>query len=237
MKALRHRAPAFALAILLNMLLITALLMLGQRTIARPADERSIATFDVAQESLSKTEPARVTPPVLKPPQPIVIPTPFPTIPRPLSDEVITLLAVQDRMAATGIACDLTAPLQTALQSSGEVQVALREIPSTQRSVANAIMLWDGAWTATEDRAAASALQMVREIVVQTIVAAGPECRFQAQSGPRLVYLSSDAVTTSLAIGSGQWRWQDVFDTAQVADGDPTLSAITDRSGTTVPTK
>ncbi len=147
------------------------------------------------------------------------------------------LLALQDQMAATGIACDLTAPVQAALQSSVEVQDALQEIPTSQRSVANAIMLWDGAWTVMRDRPAASALALVRNLVVQTIAAAGPECRFQVQAGPRLVYLSNDAVTTSLAIGSGQWRWQDVVDTAQAADGEVTPYATTDRSGMTGLTK
>ena len=131
-----------------------------------------------------------------------------------------------------GGACDLTGPVQSALQANPDVRARLPMIPGDQRSVANAIMVWNAGWLHSDDAAAKNAYAAIRDAVAGAVMAAPDECRSQIQSGPRLLFLSGAILpgdrgrTTVLALGSGQWTWQQVADTAfTLADRPMTGSA------------
>lgn len=132
-------------------------------------------------------------------------------------------LAVTSASAAAepiGGACDLTDPVQSALQANPDVRARLPMIPADQRSVANAIMVWNAGWLHSDDAAAKNAYAAIRDVVAGAVMAASDACRSQIQSGPRLVFLHGVILpgdrgqTTVLALGSGQWTWQQVADTA-----------------------
>ncbi len=105
--------------------------------------------------------------------------------------------------------CAPAAALQSALASAPEVRTALAAVPTRQRSVADAIVIWNSGWAAlaSNDRAP---LASVRAVVTQTLRAMPAACLAEAVDGPRLVLIDAGAGTIVLAFGSGKWRWQDL---------------------------
>jgi hypothetical protein len=175
----------------------------------------SLSVFDISATSTNPEPPKAPQPKPVKPtrPWPVIVPPPEITLP-PANTLVVALLD-QTEGAANGGACDLTAPVQAALQSNEAVRASLPLIPPDKRSVANAIMLWKAAWLADDQQLDNNAVAVIRDVIADTIAAATPECRLQPQAGPRLLLLPGMGDTVVLAVGSGQWRWQDLLDSAQ----------------------
>ena len=126
----------------------------------------------------------------------------------PLHDPVA--LAVAASAGAAGEACQLSLWLQQALQVDPQVQQALLRIPTPARSVANAIMIWDGAWVDPRARAAPGFAD-IRAALIAGIRAAPAACQAEVISGPEFVILGDGLATTILVVGSGQWRWGDML--------------------------
>ncbi len=176
----------------------------------------SLSLVDIAAPP-GPAQPAKPPQPVRKPPtppEPIVVPPPVVPLPMPTAMAVAVLEA--SLAQAAGDACDLTAPVQEALRTDPAIQSVLATIPRPSRSVANALMIWDAGWLAFGDGQAAAARDMIRDAIAGLIAAAPEECRAQPQGGPRLLILPvGDHETIVLALGSGEWRWQDLLDTAR----------------------
>ena len=194
----------------------------------------SALSTDLTPEPPKTPQPQPVTP---TPPQLVVVPPP--KILLPVANQIAVALLDQADSAANGGTCDLTAPVQAALQSSEAVRASLPLIPPDKRSVANAVMVWKVSWLAEDQQLDATAIAAIRDVVAETIADATPECRLQPQAGPRLLLLSGPGDTVVLAVGSGQWRWQDLLDTASDgltgedtldADPSPTILASVDRA-------
>ena len=126
----------------------------------------------------------------------------------PLHDPIA--LAVAASAGAAGEACQLSLWLQQALQVDPQVQQALLRIPTPARSVANAIMIWDGAWVDPRARAAPGFAD-IRAALIAGIRAAPAACQAEVISGPEFVILGDGLATTILVVGSGQWRWGDML--------------------------
>jgi hypothetical protein len=94
--------------------------------------------------------------------------------------------------------CVLSDRVLAALLSEAP-RAALARIPDRRRSVAGAVMLWDGGWVRTGALAEARIAQPIRAAVVQAVKAAGPACAAAPVAGPVL-----------LIVGSGTWRWADL---------------------------
>lgn len=130
------------------------------------------------------------------------------TIDRPAVDDPVALSVAAS--AALGTPCDLSQWLQKALQADPQVLQALTLIPRPARSVANAIMLWDGGWVATSPRAA-SGVAAIRQALLAGVLAAPPACRDQPVVGPEIFTLTDAQGTTVIVVGSGAWRWGDLL--------------------------
>ena len=127
----------------------------------------------------------------------------------PLADPVALSVAAAST-GASGQTCQLTAWLQQALQADPQVQAALPAIPKPARSVANAIMLWDGGWVDPRPNAT-NGVTAIRLAVIAGVRSAPAACRAQVVRGPELIILTQGADSTILAIGSGEWRWGDLL--------------------------
>jgi hypothetical protein len=127
--------------------------------------------------------------------------------------------------AASGQDCQVAAWLQQALQANGEVQAALAAVPRADRSVANALMLWDARWVAQSPSAVAG-VSVVRAALAAGVRAAPDRCRMAVVRGPELITVADATGTTLLAIGSGEWRWADLL-----ADDDPAPTLIAAATG------
>ncbi len=176
----------------------------------------TLSVFDISAISNDpKPEPPKAPQPKPvkpTPSQPIVVPPPEVVLP---TDSMLLVATLdQTESAANGGTCDLTAPVQAALQSSEAVRASLPLIPPDKRSVANAVMIWKFSWLVEDQQFDATAIAAIRDVVAETVADATPECRLQPQTGPRLLLLPGVGDTVVLAVGSGEWRWQDLLDTA-----------------------
>ena len=90
---------------------------------------------------------------------------------------------------AAGTPCAVDDTIQIALRDSPAVVRALELVPADARSIADAVMLWDGRWTEAAHVGGEAALGPIRAIVEASIDAAPEACRSAAVAGPRLVYV------------------------------------------------
>lgn len=128
----------------------------------------------------------------------------------PLTDPVFLAVAAA---GAKGETCQLTAWLQQALQNDPQVRAALALMPRRALSLSNALMLWDTGWVQGDPKAAAN-LAAVRAAVLAGVRAAPAGCQSAPVRGPEIMTLNDPSGTTVIAIGSGEWRWQDLLTTA-----------------------
>jgi hypothetical protein len=152
--------------------------------------------------------------PAARPPEPVIGASA--AIPVPLISSPPILMRIADIPAPSasdqpgvGSDCDLTDVVQAAVRNSPPARSALLMLPRGARSVANAVMLWDGAWTDGTTTSTRYALGKVRAVVTAAIDAASPDCRAAMQAGPRLAVVPG-APDIVIAFGSGRWRWGDL---------------------------
>jgi hypothetical protein len=100
--------------------------------------------------------------------------------------------------------------VDAALKADPSVHDAIARIPRSARSVANAVMIWDGTWTDFGLLGGTLTLEPIRNVVLRELAAAPPSCRNDPVTGPRLVVVGDAARTTILTFGSGVWRWSDL---------------------------
>lgn len=224
----RIRAASLGLTVVIYAGGALLLLAASPPSISPVVTQTTMTAFDVSSPAPAVPEPARAAVPMQKPAMPLqpdIVPQ-IEMVSSAPSALVVSMLAEADRAALQGGACDLSGPVQAALQASSDVAQGLPTIAASQRSVANAVMLWDGTWTAAIDRLPPVALQAIRTAVTQTLSLASEQCRAQEQAGPRLLYLPGADATTVLVLGSGQWRWQDVADTAVAPDEPQAVATL-----------
>lgn len=107
-----------------------------------------------------------------------------------------------------GAACNLAQDLAEAFAQSPEVQKGIAAIPASGRSVANAVMLWDGHWA---EGTQSGGTALLRALLVKAVVSSRPECLLATNQGPVLFLIPDRQTTVVLAVGSGQWRWVDIL--------------------------
>lgn len=105
--------------------------------------------------------------------------------------------------------CVLTDAVHAALQAEGP-RAALARIPARRRSVAGAVMLWDGGWVRSGALDDARVARPIRAAIVEAVRAAEPGCAAAPVSGPVLLLVPDAGGATVLVLGSGTWRWADL---------------------------
>lgn len=127
-------------------------------------------------------------------------------------------LAVEASLSTSGASqpgsgggCDLGETIRTRLLSDAAALRELTNYPVTDRSVANAIQLWNGDWLAGAQDTGAPALPEVRDVIFAAVAEAPDACRAAPLQGPRFVFLTAPGTTPLvLVMGSGDWRWGDL---------------------------
>lgn len=210
---LGRRATAASLTIAIHLgALVVALWSFDQA--ASKEEQPVLVAFTMDAPGPPAPEPPKPPQPIEVPPQPdepIIMPPPALRVP---TDDAL-VVALLKQADATGGACDLTAPVEAALQAEPMVAQTLPLVERDRRSVANALAVWNQLWIEADAKFPESALEAIRETVRMTVVAASDACRGQMQTGPRLMYLVSEERTTVLALGSGEWTWQQIADSAE----------------------
>ncbi len=166
----------------------TSLSGVAERVTARPA----IVVHDIAAPSIAE------------PPVPRLALAAIPV------DVAAPTVDIAGEQPAPG-GCDLATALQAALASDAAVGRALAAVPAESRSVANAVMVWDGRWAGAAALGGTAEANPIRAIVVDRILAAAPGCREVEVTGPRLMTVGGAGRPVALAFGSGVWRWADLL--------------------------
>lgn len=125
--------------------------------------------------------------------------------------------AASPRALAAGESCQLTQWIQAELQADPAVTTALASIPRGARSVANAIMLWDGAWIETRS-ITATQIDPIRQAVVMGVRNAPRACVDEEMRGPLLMAVNDPHGATMLAVGSGVWKWSQLLPPGPLAE-------------------
>lgn len=107
--------------------------------------------------------------------------------------------------------CQMVTILETVLTEDAVVTAALAEVPRKARSVANAIMLWDGDWIEPDALGEGRALPPIQAAIISIIRGAPADCHAQIVLGPRLISIPDAQGATLLALGSGAWKWEDLL--------------------------
>jgi hypothetical protein len=110
--------------------------------------------------------------------------------------------------------CAVPSEVQAALQDA-TVRAALHRIPSARRSVANAVMLWDGQWIAAGALADAATAAPIRQAIAAAVRRADPGCAAAPIRGPMFFVVPDEAGAMVLVMGAAQWRWSDLADPAE----------------------
>ncbi len=179
--------------------------------------------------------PPDVTPPVSAPPPP-ADPAPVePTVPGLiLHPETLSLPAPRTDleplpvgppppvMAAASLGtpgpsdpCRLAETLAAGLANDFRARAVLGLIPREARSVANAIMIWDGQWVPVRALGGEPTLTPLRTGIVASLMTLSPDCQARQNAGPILVPLGEPGEVgsmTILALGSGDWRAADIIE-------------------------
>ena len=127
--------------------------------------------------------------------------------PAPTPPASLTQVAAE----AGGAACELTGALQASLQTDPSVQEALERVPASSRSVANALLLWNGDWMDSGEMGGEAALAPIRDVVVAGVLSEPADCRSRTIQGPRFLSVTTSSGTALLVFGSGVWRWGDIL--------------------------
>lgn len=107
------------------------------------------------------------------------------------------------------VGCALTDAVRAALQAEAP-RAALARIPGRRRSVAGAVMLWDGGWIRSGALADARVARPIRTAIGDAVRAAEPACAAAPVSGPVLLIVPDAGGAMVLVLGSGAWRWADL---------------------------
>lgn len=121
--------------------------------------------------------------------------------------------------------CRLGVVLAGRMQSDTSLSEHLVALPRDARSVANAVMLWDGGWVPARAPDAESAMAGVRAALRQAAVGLEAACLEEMQTGPNLLTVVIDKGATVLVVGSGAWRWSDVLETPETEKIAPSPNA------------
>ncbi|MBC7768925.1 MAG: hypothetical protein H7124_09065 [Phycisphaerales bacterium] len=109
-----------------------------------------------------------------------------------------------------GGGCNVADYLRASLQADQRILDGLARLPRQARSVANAVMVWDGAWVEVSVTAAPIS-QMLRASIEDILRAAPVSCQELQVTGPTFIILEDPRGATVLVLGSGAWRWGDLI--------------------------
>ena len=137
----------------------------------------------------------------------------FTAEPDPATTGDVAATVVGAALSEAGVQCPLSGVLRETLERDEVLQASLANIPPQSRSVANAVLLWDGRWLHPERLGGRITIDIVRDAVAAGLEDASEACRAQVILGPVFLPIQSRSGPLVLAMGSGAWRWEDLLET------------------------
>ena len=127
-----------------------------------------------------------------------------------VADEAPPVAPMVLAATSSGNGCSVTEEVQATLRASNDVHAALDRIPRAARSVANAVLLWNGRWIDANEVGGPGAIDPIRAAVAAVVHTASADCRTAQVTGPRFMIVPSPSGTRILTFGSGDWTWAEV---------------------------
>lgn len=146
-----------------------------------------------------------------------VIPTPVPIIiPADMENSVSRAVTAESGLqnaegSLKGESCSPLDEITTQLVSDPLVPLAIQRVARGDRSISEAIVMWNVEWSAAS--AEEAPLADVRNRVITILNSLPSECLTPLVTGPRLIAIPKEGYTSFLAFGSGEWSWQQVVET------------------------
>lgn len=156
-------------------------------------------------------------------PGPPAIPVPVAVMAAEPSSTMSSLAeALAEQQAAEGDpdgeVCSPIDAITEHLASDPLVFDAIQRVPRADRSISEAIVMWNAEWSSVAN--AEAPLANVRKNVTLILETLPPDCLALPVIGPRLVAISDKGYTTFLAFGSGEWSWQQVIEAQEAPSVD-----------------
>jgi hypothetical protein len=211
----RRRHFLMPAILLVHILALAWLALAPSNLVVAPAFATSISVFNVP--SADPVPPAQQQPE--QPRTPLPAPMVDLQIETPLEASPPIFSAAAAEQAGFGTSCELADLLGRAFADNPILRAQLARIGPEARSVANAIMFWDGQWVEIEKRAPQDAVSLLRQAIVDGIKAAPPECLGQDVAGPRFIPVKDSEGTIILVLGSATWRWDQLLTQDPPASG------------------
>ena len=193
-KPAARRALIFSAVVFFHVSIIILLMLTAQ--VAQPPQPRgmssTLALFNLATPVDTPTESIMPINPVIAVPKPVE-----------------ALSGAQGKEGISeGEVCSPLDQVTSQLATDPLVPAAIKRVAKADRSISEAIVMWNVEWSAVS--ADEAPLAEVRERVISILESLPADCLATPITGPRLIAITDDGYTTLLAFGSGQWSWQEV---------------------------
>lgn len=187
-------------SVLLAHFVIIILLVLSRYAAPSPEKQGNLSVFSLSAAPSQPSIPAKA---------PII----FQDF-KPISTTPADAFAEQQQSAQgdpEGEVCSPIDVVTTQLTSDTAVPAEIAMVPRTDRSISEAIVIWNAEWSSSAI-ADDAPLRNVRDRIESTLAELPLECLETPVAGPRLIPIMIDGSTTFLAFGSGEWTWQQLIE-------------------------
>lgn len=177
------------------------LLVLSRQAELQPRQRGSLSMFALAAAA------------PLARPVPVIVPI-MPKKAEPANPNPAEVFAEQQGAKGDpdGVTCSPIDIVTTALASDPIVPVAIARVPKNDRSISEAIVMWNAEWSSVATNEEAPMAE-VRHMIHAMLSDLPPDCLAVPVIGPRLIPITGEAgSTTFLAFGSGEWSWQQLVE-------------------------
>jgi hypothetical protein len=195
-----RRATIFT-AVLVFHVCIIVLLVLSRQSVRPKQNHGSLSVFSLAASPVA---------PAIQIPDPIIPVEAIAIISSPAEMHAEQQSAQGD---PDGEVCSPLDVVTSQLASDPVVPLAIDRVLPSDRSVSEAIVMWNAEWSAASATDEAP-LAEVRSRVLTILASLPPECLTTPVIGPRLIAIPENGYTTFLAFGSGEWSWQQLVEPA-----------------------
>lgn len=195
---LGRRATIF-LVVVASHLCIIILLVISRHSVEQKRKQGALSVFSVA---------ASPSPPAIIIPDPIIPADAIAMVSSPAEAHAEQQSALGD---PDGEVCSPLDEVTAQLASDPIVPLAIDRVLPADRSVSEAIVMWNAEWSAAS-AADEAPMAEVRNRVVSILEGLPPECLITPVMGPRLIAIPENGYTTFLAFGSGEWSWQQLVE-------------------------
>ena len=193
-----RRATIFIGVVAIHICIIV-LLVLSRHSVQEKQKQGTLSVFSVAASS---------SPPAIVIPEPIIPAEAVAIVSSPAEVHAEQQSAEGD---PDGETCSPLDQVTAHLASDPIVPLAIDRVLPSDRSVSEAIVMWNAEWSAVA-AADEAPLAEVRGRVMQILGSLPPDCLATPVNGPRLIAIPEEGYTTFLAFGSGEWSWQQLVE-------------------------